>query len=405
MTTTKPLRVAIYSYLPDLAGDELKALRQFIKAEFEKECPGAAVEVESSADPYNLEEMIAKHLGTGDEAYDIMEVDTLLLGDLVKSGKLQLLDGSVSVTEKDYPASAVQAVKYSPDKLYGVPTLQCANFLMEIADVGHTPSTPLLQDWTSFEQLKKAVDKAKNSHKLVMAGDFRATLALPLIYVDAYVDAHGAGSVYQGLHSQLDAHVVNDMKLFSDFGVLPSGKNPVTDGTYDGDKPECHQRLIEDITDSEHILMYAFSENVKEVLQCSAKKKRSKCVLNIVSPPLGKSNHLLTYTDAVVVNKSRFGDSQRADLIKKFIRFYTSLAFRTKIAFGEDLPVNVPGPRYVIPARKDFFTQQKVVDDACYKNIHLALQHSVAAPNHDVYSKGDTLQAELEKALGLPPKK
>ena len=39
--------------------------------------------MESSADPYNLEEMIVKYLGSGKELYDIMEVDTLLRGELV----------------------------------------------------------------------------------------------------------------------------------------------------------------------------------------------------------------------------------------------------------------------------------------------------------------------------------
>ena len=55
-----------------------------------------------------------------------------------------------------------------------------------------------------------------------------------------------------------------------------------------------------------HILMYAYSENMAETLQKAFKKNRQKRTLAIVSPPLGESNHLLTYTDAVVVNKHQF---------------------------------------------------------------------------------------------------
>ena len=402
---TKPLRVSIFSDIPDLARDELKGLRQFIASEFEREC-GAAVLVESSADPYDLKTLTSTNLGTGEEAYDVMEVDTILLGELVKAGNLQPLDDSFTVTENEYAASAVQSVKYSShfkNRLYGVPTLQCANFLMELADAGHTPKAPILQrDWTSFEQLKEAVDKAEEGscHKLFMAGDFRGSWGLPMFYLDAYVDAHGGGSVYQGLDGPLDDNLIADLKHFTEYGVLPNGKNPDTDGTYHKD----HDLLINNVVDSEHILMYAYSENLGEALQRSAEKEKHKRVLNIVSPPLDKSNFLLTHTDAAVVNKSRFKDPQRAELIIKFVRFYTSLAFRVKFAFGEDLPKNVPGPRYVLPARKDFFTQQRAADDACYKEFHLALQHSVAAPNHGVYGKRKALQAELEKALGMAPK-
>ena len=394
----------MFSYIPDLVGDGLKGLRQFIASEFEREC-GEKVVVESSADPYNLKTLISTNLGTGEEAYDVMEVDTLLLGELVKAGKLQPLDDvGFTVTEKDYAASAVESVRYSPhfkSKLYGVPTLQCANFLMEVADVSYTPKTPILQDWTSFEQLKEAVDKAEGSrHKLFMAGDFRGSWGLPMFYLDAYVDAHGDGSVYQGLHGPLDEKLIADLKHFTEYGVLPSGQNPDTDGTYHKNP----DRLIQDVVDSEHVLMYAYSENLGEVLERSAQMNKQKRALNIVSPPLDKANLLLTYTDAAVVNKSRFDDPQRAALIIKFVRFYTSLAFRIKFAFGEDLPENIRCPRYVLPALKDFFTQQRAADDAYYKKFHLALQHSVAAPNHDVYSKRITLQAELEKALGMAQK-
>ena len=83
--------------------------------------------------------------------------------------------------------------------------------------------------------------------------------------------------------------------------------------------------------------MYAYSENLGEALQRSAQKKKPKSALNIVSPPLDKSNFLLTYTDAVVVNKSKFADTKRAELIVKFVKFYTSLKFRENFSFGQRL--------------------------------------------------------------------
>ena len=218
-----------------------------------------------------------------------------------------------------------------------------------------------------------------------------------MFYLDAYVDEHGEKSVYEGIDAPVnDETLIENLKHFTDYGALSSGKNPDTDGTFHAD----HDRLIDEVTDSDHILMYAYSENLGEALQRSAQKKKPKSTLNIVSPPLDKSNFLLTYTDAVVVNKSTFADTKRAELIIKFVKFYTSLKFREIFAFGRDLPASVT--RYVLPARNDFFTETKAADDKYYKMFRDALTHSVAAPNHGVYHKRKALQAKLEKALDFP---
>ena len=42
--------------------------------------------------------------GTGKEAYDIMEVDTILLGELVKTGKLQSLKVTFLSLKKSIPS-------------------------------------------------------------------------------------------------------------------------------------------------------------------------------------------------------------------------------------------------------------------------------------------------------------
>ena len=177
--TSEPLLVSIYP-IPDLAGDKLDSLKKYIESEFKKECPGAMIKVESSADIYNAEKMTSTYLGTGKDAYDVMEVDTLLLGEVVEC--LRPLDDHFTITE--YAESAVRSVTFDK-KLYGIPTLQCANLLMELADPDRGPQKPLLRDWTSFGQLKEALDEAINEdscHKPFMVGDFTGSWGLP-IYV------------------------------------------------------------------------------------------------------------------------------------------------------------------------------------------------------------------------------
>ena len=399
--SSQQLRVSIFPYVPDLAGDKLAGLTRFVADEFKK-AHGVSVEVEAIADPYNLKELKSNYLADGDDAYDVMEVDTVLLGELAKSGHLQPLENHFTVTADVFAPSAVHSVSYSYH-LYGVPTLQCASFLMELADVDYSPKSPLLKDWNTFEQLKEALDRAEHesAHRILLAGDFRGSWGLPMFYLDAYVDKHGEGSLYDGIDGPVDdPELIETLKEFTDYGELPSGNNPDIDGEFH----EHHDHLIKEVTESRHILMYAYSENMGEALQKAAEEKRQKHTLRIISPPLDESNHLLTYTDAVVVNKSKFNDDpQRAAHIIKFVEFYTSLPFRTSFAFGRDLPPSVLYPRYVLPALNSFYTETAAAADEYYQDFHAALKHSTPAPNHDIYGKRKNLQRQLKEALGIQP--
>ena len=402
MASQPPLRVAIFPYIPDLAGDKLAGLKQFIVDGFKK-VSGELIEVETDANPYDLNKLNSTYLTNDRDAYDVMEVDTILLGELVKTGRLQNLEDHFTVTEDVFIPSAVQSLHYSPDlknHLYGVPTLICASFLMELADVDHALQKPLLKDWTSFDQLKEALDQVDGSgHRLLLAGDFqpRGSSGLSMFYLGGYNDEYGTGGgfVCEGIGAPIDDPEF--IKQLKELRQPPGGINTDTDGNVHNK----YDLLIREVTDSKHILMYAYSENMGEVLQRAAEKKKCKHTVRIVSPPLDNSNKLLTYTDAVVVNKFKFADQGRAALIIKFVEFYTSLAFRTSFAFGQDLPGSVVYPRYVLPARKDFYTETDAMQDRYYQQFHDAQHHSVPAPNHDMYLKGKALEKQLKKALEM----
>ena len=145
------------------------------------------------------------------------------------------------------------------------------------------------------------------------------------------------------------------------------------------------------------------------VRKASALKNKRKNVLNVVSPPLDQANYLLTYTDAVVVNKSKYDISpSRAKVIQDFVVFYTGLKLRTQFALGKDLPEVIEGlpkedtrPRYVITARNDFYSQEVVTSDPTYMMFHRALQRSSPAPNHGLYHKRKGLEAKLKEALEM----
>ena len=332
---SQPIRVAIYPHIPDLAGDKLEGLKQFITDEFKK-VSGQSIEVKTDVDPYDdLEKFKSIYLTDGPDAYDIIEVDTESLEKLVKTGRLQALEDHFTVTKDVFTPYSVHSVSVCTDTdehLYGVPTLVCAKFVMELADVDHPPQKPL-KDWASFDQLKESLVQAEGSgHSLLLKRDF---------------DPPGI-----------------------------TGNSTVAE--------------------SKLILMYTYSEHMGEVLQRAAEKNKHKKTRRIVFLPVDDSNKLLTYTDALVVNKSKFADQDRAAVITKFVEFYASLEFRTSFAFGRDLPSSVVYPRYVLPARKDFYTKTAVQDNY-YQQFYHALQHSVPAPNADLRSKGKAIEEQLKR--------
>ena len=398
------LQIAIYPYIPDLAGDQYKSLTGFIKNEFSSQY-GVDIEVTcdyKKMDPYNVDGMDKTYLSP--DGYDVLEVDTLLLGDIVKTEKVLPLDTIFAVNNDIYAPTAVESVKLD-GKLYAVPTLQCANFLTELSGK-KPPQKPILQDWTSYSDMKTVMDPAYASG-VRLVGDFTGSFGLPMFYLGAYIDKNGPKTVYDGIASQpaKDPALIENMKHFTGYGACSGGKNPTTDGTYHSD-PDL---MINDIADSEHVFMYGYSENLGKVRKASALKDKRKTALTTVSAPLDKANYLLTYTDAVVVNKSKYQSStKRAEDIQKFVNFYSDLKLRTQYALGEDLPKDISGlpmedtrPRYVLPALKQFYTQEVVTKDPYYPMFHKALERSVAAPNHGFYDQKNELNKELKEALGM----
>ena len=159
---------------------------------------------------------------------------------------------------------------------------------------------------------------------------------------------------------------------------------------------------VKDIADSDHIMMYGYSEWLSQVMADKMAKEKHIHASCIISPPLGEENNLLTFTDALVVNNSRFAEQKKCPAITKFIKFYTSLTFRNKYAEGQDLKKPHP-PRYVIISRKDFYTQGFGAENKKYRELHEALRFAVACPNHGIVGRHKEMYEMLVDKLHLPP--
>ena len=397
-TESGPLRVSMFPYIPDLADDKLDGLKRYIATKF-KECTGLEVLVESNADPYNLDQLKTKYLSSDpDSAYDIMEIDAVLLGELVKADCIEKFDDH-DIDMRQFFPWCVQSVTVE-NEVYGIPTLQCANFLIEVASGDHSAvCSPVLKDWQSstISKLSTAIRHYRTifGHRILVAGDFPGSWGIPMLYLEAYVDKLRGDSVYEGVDATVvDQKLIKNLKEFTDFGEKYEGMNRDTDCYHDD-----HKALIRRYVNSKHILMYCYSESLSEILLQASTHRKHLRVLNIASTPLDKCNYLVTYTDALVVNKSSFSDPLKRQQIEKFVEFYSSLDFRKKFAFGCDLPPRIRRvllARYVLPAHQAFFTEYKATGKGYYKQFHdILVRHSIAAPNHDINERRIQLQRDL----------
>ena len=358
------LKFGLYPYIPDLGNDTLEGLKDFIKKEFESEHLDITLTVSSMWKPYNLENVVGCFKT---ESFDILEVDTLLLGEIVDEGVVQELDLSKhGLCQDDFLDSCMAAVTYKKT-CYGVPTLSSAKFLIELV-AGDEDETEVLCSLETGDKSFKNLPEVVEHHRHVFKGtsshvsDFRGKWAFPIMYLDAYTAVNGSKSILEGVHAPInfanDSEVLEHMKC-----------------TWSNDTSE-----EEDVSESDHVMTYGYSELLGQFMADKMNKGKKIHASCIMVPPLGANANLLMYTDAIVINKKSFSGKRKKAIIK-FMKFYTSLSFRNKFAAGADLREPHP-PRYVMISRKDFYTEGFGASDKNYKNLHPKLQSSVAAPNH-----------------------
>ena len=398
--TKTHLKVGIYPCIPDLGNDELQGLKDFVKTEFEREHPDITVTVSTNWDPYEVDE-VGNNLSSKADSFDILEIDTVLLGELAKKGVLQELDPDKYKLREDFLDVGLNAVYYEGN-YYGVPTLHCANFLIELIAGDVDPNKAILRPLETpgnhtLVDLKNIVQRHRVSP---LIGDFCGKWTLPCFYLNAYIDKHGKNSVQEGLDAPIvELDVLDAMKWFIKLGDDTDGGNKGAEGCYHSDS----KGILSDIAMSDHVLLYGYSELLSQVMSdktCLSKKIHACC---IIAPPFGAENNLLTFTDALIVNKSHYSDVNKADAIDKFIEFYTSLRFRNQYAEGKDLKEPHP-PRYVLISRKDFYTTGFGAHEKNYQMLQQAMDNTVAGPNHGLFWKKEEIEHILVEKLGLNKK-
>ena len=283
-----------------------------------------------------------------------------------------------------FPASE-KAVIIGEEK-YAYPTLVFGNFIHAITPAA-LPDCPISSGTASFSEYETALEICK-SNLMGEWSDYERLVSgkmidqdgwyQPYIYLDGYVDLHGAENLQQGLEDLMNG-VVDDtlcerLKWFT--GLCHHNdsepQNLCLDTTSDV------ATFIDDVVDHKGVLLYSSPEKLPLAVKKMEGSHRMIHGLGAVS--MGNENVLLQFTESLVVSGDRWDEasSRKQSAIREFIEMFTSLQMRYNISSGFDL--ETPQNRYLLMPLMSFYSETDAADNPIYSDASDFLQNAIPAP-------------------------
>ena len=387
------LRVPMYPYIPDAAGDGFKALAARIEADFEADNPNVDLVVNPACfqdDFYEPEDIARSLKGEGDCAYDVIETDTAILGELVASGAVRpwpRLPAGINF----HPVGLVNSTATPPtaQSLYGVPHWLCNHFIMSRSEsVSQARTTAALVQ--ALEDL--------GTPEPGTAGDMLGSWNLPSLYLDGWADRHGGELLRSAVTTaSYDSAVLQSMRSFVRT-CETNGQNPCIDGTYNDfanfDLPA--QLFARGKVDS----MLGYSERMHTIIK-SLPQGSSASAIRISSAPLGgQGSNPILFTDSWFLSARCTGECEEAALA--FTEYMSQPSTFEWILMSEDAPEAGRVPRYLLPATRDAYEAPKVRADPFYTMLEAETRNGVPFPNGGLLNIRRQMAADIKAVLSSP---
>ncbi len=367
----------LFGYIPDAANDNFKALTQDLTQQFEAANPQIPVQItiNPNLDLYDLKPggELNTLLGNGAGSVSVVEVDTLLLGDLVNRNWVQPLNTMILGI---LPAAAQAAtISY---KIYGIPTYLCSNVIY-----AHSTGLNEVSDGPTLLNFLTSLGPATP-----LVGNYAGSWTLPSVYLDAWADTNGTS----GLSSKAYKPPV-DASTMSSFGPLVHScgssctTNPCLNKAY-GSGIGAETAFATGKANG----FVGYTERLFYILSAATQTQPS-----VISAPLGLGTHPVMFVDALVVNPNCIGTCFANAM--SFINFMSQLSTRNLIAFSQDAP---PGtfPRYLLQANEGFYSSSLATKDPFYPQFWKFIQTAVPFPNQGFPQDRLLLGPAVTKALG-----
>ncbi|CAF4031528.1 unnamed protein product [Adineta steineri] len=349
-TDITTLKVAMYPHLPDSAGDNHAKLLQFINEEFKKIQPTINLQLrplDQNDDFYSLA-TLTPWLSTDGTGYDVVEIDTLVLGDLVNAG-LIVPQFPISHNHSDWHSAATSAVQFN-QAVYAYPHIMCAYFLF-------TRDEQAAKVTTIDELINILSPNASATYRLV--GNMNSSWILPSLWINSYQSSNN--SEYNIPAFALHSYQKNSFETMRKFAQLcdrAGGENNCLNGVF-RDNSNMTALLF---AHKQTAAMFGFSENLFTVLKNGDLDDYSN--VKMIPLPLGTNdNQPGFFTNAFVFRRNMSVDVLKA--ARLFSDFMGTPRMQAAVVGSADSPN--ARPRYLLPMSKNAYNEPLLANDRFYQ--------------------------------------
>lgn len=373
------LRVSLYPWVPDA-----ESLVRWIEADFEASHPAIDLVVrplnrsydwmpEYTGDlAYEIDRSVAALTGGGDDAWHLVEVDAMILGELARRGAL----APFGLADARFLPFARQAVTYAGVE-YGVPHWTCGYFV--ISEQG------AVKDARNVHQLVSTLRDA-GTPRVDVVGDLDGSWDAITVYLDGYRDTWPRRTLQDALsHTELDPTVEASFRAL--------GSACEKDGVN-----HCGSDGVDLFATGGADALIGYSERLNPILSHPG---RTVDDLHVASATLGGGDHPALFTDALVMSPG-CGTAQCRDAARAFAAYYTSDRVFETVLMSRDAGPSAT-PRYLLPSTASAFEYGAVAADPLYQQLRREIEGGVSFPNHGVPAarEAGAIQARLREALGI----
>lgn len=379
----RTLVVSLYPYIP-----EGRAAYFAIEQAFEARHPDINLQIELAEASYY--EHKPGDGGIVEQKADVYELDSVLLADAVKAGKIQPLPGDWSGVRSGLVPMAQTAATYE-GRLFGVPHWLCGNFLISRA------GDAALGRARTLAEVESALAKPFPGQWLFV--DFSGRSTLGEMYLDGLMDRYKspAEALARLDPAAPDAEVVAAMTRVLKHVRPGFGR--------DGDYHDRTGFYARQFGRGEGRAMVGYSEQLHYVLseRLTGCRKDEACLaaddVQVSEWPLSDAGSApIAWVDLLVLDAALSGAKLRdAETFVRFMAEPDTYRLLLVPAWGQ-------APRYLMPAREDLFSDPKIVEAApLYPSLLSIIRRATPVTAPDLNRRLREVGKALDNSLPASP--
>jgi len=304
-----------------------------------------------------------------DNAYDLFEIDTVVLSHALNKDAIRTLPSSVNTT--GHSASALTMCAG-----YGFPTYACSNV--------HYSYDTSLNTVDNIAELLTWIDARLGSNGIQVgwATDLSNSLILRCAYIDSYLDSHPTTALYPNAYSAtLDSTVVGYLQELRDRCTnTVTGVNKCMSGDYYGNSAAWFTELIE----GKSLIVNGFPEYFSRLIEldpANTDVTHPTRYPHVQSAVVGNGNLPFLFTDAFVMSKNCIDhtdtDGFNCEQVAVAWLNWSKTHYVQTTSLGKDL--SPQRPRFLAASYEPFWTSSGVTSLPSYATTHYAAIHSESA--------------------------